>query len=384
MNPKIFGQNKTGELVAISGVPGASHAFIPDPLPPSWRWPNELWALLKDASVALARLDEVGKYLPNPELLMSPLRHREAQQSSRLEGTITPVKQQLLFEVEPKLPLSERDPANEFREVANYKKALRLHEELKDELPLSLRLIKGLHKALMEGVRGANKEPGEFRRLPVQIGDPPRFIPPPADQIANCLDLLEKSLHTGIMFDPLVDPFIYHYQFEAIHPFRDGNGRVGRLLLSILIEKLFKLSGQWLYMSGFFAATKEEYQDRLLAISTNGDWSSWIEYCLRGVIIESEQSRERCSRLRALVENYRKRIEGIDGHSRLSSISDGLFNFPAIRITDVARNCDVSYPTAKKYINQLVAIGILQEFPDAKQKTYFAPDILAITHGEDA
>jgi Fic family protein len=381
MNIDKFGPNKTGKLVAITGIPGATHSFIPDALPPNWSWPTELWQLLKDASVALARLDEVGKYLPNPELLMNPLRDREAQQSSRLEGTITSVRQQLLFEVEPKPPSSETDPANEFKEVSNYKKALRLHEELKHELPISLRLIKELHRALMEGVRGANREPGEFRRLPIQIDDPPRFIPPPADRMLTCLDQFEKSLHSGIMFDPLVDPFVYHYQFETIHPFRDGNGRVGRLLLSILIEELFQLSGQWLYMSSYFASTKAEYLDRLLSISTAGDWEGWIEYCLKGVIIESEQSRERCAQLRDLVESFRRRIEGIGGHSRLSLISDSLFNFPAIRVTDIVSACEVSFPTARKYANQLVGAGILQEFPDAKQLTFYAPEILAVSHG---
>lgn len=382
MNIKKFGPNKTGQLVEITDIPGATHSFIPDPLPPEWSWPSRLWPLLKEASVALARLDEVGKYLPNPELLMNPLRDREAQQSSRLEGTITPVREQLLFEVEPRLPSSDTDPVNNLREVSNYKRALRLHEELREELPLSLRLIRELHRVLMEGVRGSNREPGEFRKLPIQIDDPPRFIPPPWNQMMACLDQFEKSLHSGMIIDPLVDPFIFHYQFEAIHPFRDGNGRVGRLLLSILIEKWSQLSGQWLYMSSYFASTKSEYQDHLLGISTDGNWEEWIEYCLKGVIIESEASRNRCAQLRDLVEDYRRRVAGIGGSSRMSSISDSLFNFPAVRVTDIVSDYQVSFPTARKYVDQMVAVGILEEFHDAKQLTFFAPEILAITHVE--
>jgi Fic family protein len=382
MNTEQFGPNKTGRLVGITEIPGATHAFIPDPLPPNWEWPSRLWPLLRDASVALGRLDEVGKYLPNPELVITPIRDREAQQSSRLEGTITLVREQLLFEVAPSAPTSSNDTVNDFKEVANYKRALKVHEELKENLPISLRLIKELHRVLMEGVRGGSRAPGEFRRLPSQVGDPPRYVPPPPNFMVDGMNEFEKSLHSDMRYDPLVDAFIAHYQFEAIHPFRDGNGRVGRLLLAILIQEWSQLSQQWLYMSSYFGKTKSEYQDRLLHVSTEGDWEGWIEYCLKGVIAEANETQGRCGQLRDLIEDFRRRIERAEGSVRLSSISDSLFVLPAVRVTDVVKTFEVSYPTAKKYLDELESLGIVEPLPHAKQKTFFAPRILGIAHGD--
>ena len=192
----------------------------------------------------------------------------------------------------------------------------------------------------------------------------------------------EKSLHSDMRYDPLVDAFIAHYQFEAIHPFRDGNGRVGRLLLAILIQEWSQLSQQWLYMSSYFGKTKSEYQDRLLHVSTEGDWEGWIEYCLKGVIAEANETQGRCGQLRDLIEDFRRRIERAEGSVRLSSISDSLFVLPAVRVTDVVKTFEVSYPTAKKYLDELESLGIVEPLPHAKQKTFFAPRILGIAHGD--
>lgn len=169
---------------------------------------------------------------------------REAIRSSRLEGTYASPRELLLFELEPRESKSDRDPVNDHREVFNYRRALLQGTE--SELPLSLRLLRELHDILLTGVRGKEKSPGEFRRIPVGIGSEGRFIPPPADAIANCLDDLEKYFHREqAEIDGLVDCFLCHYQFETIHPFIDGNGRVGRLLLAIMMQQRLGMSKPW-------------------------------------------------------------------------------------------------------------------------------------------
>src|SRR6266699_45925 len=263
MDPKEFSSTSmTGRLVPVANVqPGVEAAFVPNPLPPEWKWPNELWTPLIEARKSLASLDGTGKHLPNPEILLNPLQSREAQLSSQLEGTITDPQQQVLFEADPRYPTSKSDPNNAFQEVFNYRRALRLRLEGENDLPLSLRLVRELHAVLMKGVRGSDQTPGEFRKIQNQIGWPARYVPPPPQNLDETLDAFEKYLHSTDAFDPLVKAFLVHYQFEAIHPFRDGNGRVGRLLLSLTIAEWCKLSSQWLYMSAFFEKRKKEAMD---------------------------------------------------------------------------------------------------------------------------
>ncbi|HEV2247563.1 MAG TPA: Fic/DOC family N-terminal domain-containing protein, partial [Terriglobia bacterium] len=180
MDPKEFTNTMPGKLVpVVNPRPDVSVAFLPNPLPPQWPWPDRLWNLLIDARSCLSSLDGTGKHLPNPEILLLPLQGREAQLSSQLEGTITDPQQQALFEADPTYPVSPTDPVNAFREVFNYRRALRLRLDGVNDLPLSLRLIKELHAVLMDGVRGSDKRAGEFRMIQNQIGRPARFVPPP-------------------------------------------------------------------------------------------------------------------------------------------------------------------------------------------------------------
>jgi Fic family protein len=194
-------------LAPFAGVRGITHAFCPDTLPPDWEFPVDLWPLLTQARVALVDLNGVGRYLPNPDLLLRPLQNREAQKSSSLEGTYTEPEEQMLFELDPEIPRSGTDPRNARREVSNYARALRLRRET-DGLPLSLRLIKMLHAVLMDGVRGSDRAPGEFRRLQNQIGRPARFVPPPAHRLHELLGDLERYLHSDSGPDPLVRAFV--------------------------------------------------------------------------------------------------------------------------------------------------------------------------------
>lgn len=381
MRQNLFTEKKTGQLVQITGLSSAEYAFVPNALPPDWQWPLHLWPLLLEARTALASLNGIGKHLPNPQLLLRPLQYREAAKSNSLEGTYTQPKQQMLFELEPIYPESQQDPTNAYREVYNYGKALRQRFESNDQLPLSLRLIKKLHSILMDGVRGADKEPGEFRRVQVHIGQPPRFIPPPPHLILSLLDNLEKYFHSEPMpYDPLVNAFLVHYQFETIHPFRDGNGRVGRLLLSITIAEWCGLSDQWLHMSAFFDSNRDEYIDRLFQVSVNGDWEGWIEFCLKGVLAQARDTEQRCEKLLNLSHDFKARLTAISGSNRLSAIVDSLFDSPVLQIPSVADKYSVTYPTAKADIEKLVSLGILDEIPEYKQKTFFSPHILQTIH----
>ena len=173
MDRQEFTSAMTGRLVAVpNGPPDVQLAFVPDPLPPRWSWPGRLWKLLLEARTCLASLDGTGKHLPNPEILLKPLESREAQLSSQLEGTVTDPQQQALFEADPRYPISTADPNNAFREVFNYGRALRLRLDGVNDLPLSLRLIRELHAVLMDGVRGSDQRPGEFRNIQNYIGQP--------------------------------------------------------------------------------------------------------------------------------------------------------------------------------------------------------------------
>ena len=376
MDPAEFTDRKTGRLVPLKGGKGdVSHAFIPDSLPPArWEWTSELWQTLVEARACLASLDGTGKHLPNPEILLRPLQQREARLSSKLEGTITDPQRQALFQADPRYPTSVTDPVNAYREVFNYGRALRFR--LGGSLPLSKRLVRDLHAVLMEGVRGYEEAPGEFRTIQVQIGHPARYVPPPPEQVESLMDDFEKYLHSTDQTDPLVRAFIAHYQFEAIHPFRDGNGRIGRLLLALTIADWCGLSRQWLYMSAVFERHKQEYMDLLLRVSTHGSWDLWIQFCLSGVIVQARDTARRCDKLLTLHRSFHERLKG--GSVRLASIVDRLFENAVISVTQVKDTFKVTYPTARADLRKLEGLGILQPLQNMPQITYYCDAIFSV------
>jgi len=295
-----------------------------------------------------------------------------------LEGTITDPQQQVLFQADPRYPTSERDPNNAFREVFNYRRALRLRLDGENDLPLSLRLIRELHAVLMDGVRGSDQRPGEFRTIQNQIGWPARFVPPPPEHLDETLNAFEQYLHSADSFDPLVRAFLAHYQFETIHPFRDGNGRVGRLLLSLMIAEWCNLSSQWLYMSAYFEKRKREYMDLLLGVSTHGAWEAWIRFCLEGVAAQSIDTEKRCDRLLALHRDFHARLKG--GSVRLSGLVDRLFYSPVISVKQYKSMFSVTYPTARSDLKKLEALGIVQQLEKMDLITYYCTPIYRITY----
>lgn len=382
MSEKDFGCQSPGSMTRIPLFLGSEHAFNPHPLPPSWEFPNSLWPLLQDATGQLMLLEGIGRTLPNPSLLLRPLRDREAILSSRMEGTYATPRELLLFELDPRQPESESDPRNQQREVANYAGALDLASQSPQSLGLPL--IRQLHAVLMDGVRGENKEPGRFRDRQVGIGlrgGNARFVPPAPEKLQDHLDEFDRYIKRhSYTYDPLVECFLVHYQFETIHPFSDGNGRVGRLLLTLMIQQFCGMTRPWLHMSEYFAKDHIEYCEHLYRVSTHAAWEEWVSYCLQGVAALARGTIGRCDRLLTLREDFNARLLETKGAVRLGKIVDYLFNAPMIAVADLPELLEVTYPTAKSDVNKLVKIGVLKELAGRHPKTYYSPEIFAIAY----
>jgi Fic family protein len=376
MDRSRFGTSSPGRLVPIGGK---DWSFVPAALPRRWEIPLSLWPLLADAKAELARLDGIGRAVPDPDLLLQPLNRREAIRSSSLEGTYATAEELLLFELGDRTATAER--VNDWIEVRNHAQALQHGAQLLNELPLSLRVIREMHRVLLTGVRGRDRAPGEFRRIQVHVGTDKRVVPPPVTEIDGCLDDLEHFLNDSDGIEPLVRIFVAHYQFEAIHPFMDGNGRVGRALLSLCAFQWCGLSRPWLYMSPYYDRHKDEYIDRLFAVSSRGAWNEWLEFCLRGTIEICRDAIARCDKLLKLRQEYHPLADHAGG--RMHRIIEILFSTPIVTISGVARRLGVTYPTAKADIDRLVAIQIVRELPNAYPKAFVADKIFDAAYSEE-
>ena len=383
MRIEEFTESAPGKLV--KNLDG-NWTFVPNPLPPTINSSVEILGSLSEASLSLGRLAEAGRGLPNPHLLIGPLQRREAIISSRIEGTIATAQELLLFEVDP-VPR----PANpDVREVANHVRALEHGLALLPKLPMSLRLLREIHRVLLTGVRGKDKQPGEFRTLQNYIGkegqpiEQARYVPPAPDQMQAALVSFEKYLHSPASAPFLIDLALTHYQFEAIHPFRDGNGRVGRLLISLLLCERKLMDQPFLYMSPFFERHRNDYQDLMLRVSQRGEWQEWILFFLRGVTEQSRDGILRARRLSDLWRSYRDRLQTVRTSALLLQLVDQLFAYPAISIKQASHRLKVHYPSAQAYVAKLVEAGILREFTGKRRgRIFVAPEIIEIIETED-
>ncbi|MCA9246067.1 MAG: Fic family protein [Planctomycetales bacterium] len=378
MDIKQFSVKATGELLKLQTKAG--WAFVPEVMPPKWKFPESMWPLLVEARTALAALNGIGQSLDEPELLLKPLQNREALTSSSLEGTYVTPEQLLMYELDPREPKASDDRVADWKEVFNYSNALRHGAERLSSLPLCSRLIKEMHAILMHGVRGRNKAPGEFRKWQVQIGSDARFVPPPASHVDDLMTNLDQYMNKSNDYDPLVRCYIVHYQFETIHPFGDGNGRVGRSLLALMISHLLGHTHPWLYMSAFYEKYRDEYVSKMFNVSTEGSWEEWIEFCLRGTLQQARDSIARCKKFRELKKRYQEDAGTLT--PRTYKIIEGLFTKPLVWVTHVAEQFSVSYPTAKSDLDRLVDADILRELPDSRPKAYYAPDVMKAAYHE--
>ncbi len=385
MDRSKFQSRAPGRLIEVS-TPEPDVAFIPDPLPRDWELPQDLVKLLVNARDALGRLDGAGRFMPANSVWLRPLQQREAILSSRLEGTFATAEELLAYGLEPKEPTSGDDPMNAWREVFNYDRALQQGQHSLANLPLAGRLIRQLHATLLDGVRGANRTPGEFRTRQVHIGSDRRFVPAPPTEIPSLIRDLEHYMNEPDSTDPLIRACLAHYQFEAIHPFLDGNGRVGRLLLSLMIFVTCKLQAPWVYLSPYFERYKDEYIDRLFAVSARGDWAGWVAFCLRAAAEQAHDALERIDRLLKLKAKYESKIaRSRYSSARLPRIVDALFSAPLTTIPTVAREFDVTFPTAQADINKLVRLGVLSPSKrKSKPKYFIAPEIFHVAYADDA
>ena len=378
MERKAFEATPAGRVIYVPG--GDYWAYVPNSLPPSLTWTPSLVADLSAADRALGELSGLGRVLPNPHLLITPFIRREAVLSSQIEGTQASLFDLYAYEVS-QLPIFER-PAD-VREVHNYVRVLEDGLERLGSLPLSLRLIRELHERLMTGVRGEHQTPGEFRRSQNWIGAPgctlndATYVPPPPVDMLETLDALERFFHADSSLPPLIRLGLIHYQFEAIHPFLDGNGRVGRLLLTLLLCAWELLPQPLLYLSAYFEAHRQEYYASLLAVSQQGAWERWLRFFLQGVAEQSQDAVRRAGRLQALREQYRTRFQSVRTAARLLQVVDLLFARPVVGVTQVAQALDVSFQAAARHVDTLVAEGVLREITgQARGRIYRADAIL--------
>jgi len=356
-------------------------AYIPGPLEPALDLDISLVRRLSAADRALSELAGIARTLPNPHLLIGSFVRREAVLSSRIEGTQASFSDLLFFEA---ANVGERD-VPDVREVANYVQALEYGIARLRELPLSLRLIREMHERLLSGVRGEKQTPGEFRRSQNWIGPPgctlidATYVPPPEDEMKQALNDLERYLHAKSSVPPLIRLALIHYQFEAIHPFLDGNGRIGRLLTTLLLYTEGLLPQPFLYLSAFFERYRDDYYRLLLQVSQRGSWTEWISFFLRAIEVQSKDAIARSAQLLHLWREYRALLQEARASALLLQLVDNLFAYPAITNVGASRRLNITPRSSQLNIEKLVAAGILKEVTGQKRnRLYMAPRIIEI------
>jgi Fic family protein len=379
MDASTFQSPRAGKIVQL---PAGYSAFIPAPLPPDIRYDPDLVLQLSRADAAVSELSGLGRNLPNPRLLIAPYVHREAVMSSRIEGTRATLSDLLLDEVRN----APSEDAADVREVGNYIRALEHGMARLRELPLSLRLVREIHAQLMEGVRGEQATPGEFRRSQNWIGPPgstpatAAYVPPPPTELMEVLGNWERFLHDRDIMPDLIQCAVMHDQFEAIHPFLDGNGRVGRLLIVLFLMERGRLSAPLLYVSTYFEAHRYEYYDALQRTRSHGDWEGWLRFFLAGVTESAQSGVKQAAGLIALREDLRSRVSR---KPKALALVDELFINPYITVARAAELLETSLPTARQALRSLEGERLLQEVTGRRWgRLYVAGPILAAIEWE--
>ncbi len=360
-------------------------AYHPAPIPRALELPGPIVSLLADAESSLGQLAGVGQLLPNPHLLIRPYLLREALSSTRIEGTQASLAQ--VFEVEA----TGASPNADVEEVLNYIEALEWALAAADALPLGVRLVCEIHRRLLAGVRGRERMPGELRRTQNWVGDggstieTTRYVPPPPDELPALLSDWERYAHDDSAETPLlVRHALLHYQFETLHPFLDGNGRVGRLLAAFLLVRHRRLPAPLLYLSSYLERDRTRYYESLQAVRERGDASPWIELFLTAVHTQAADAVSRAQRILALRERYCTLAAGISS-ARAMALVDLVCELPIVSARLVEQRLDVTRPTALKLLRQLAAVGVLEEGaagPRA-QRRYLARELMAAVEDDE-
>lgn len=357
-----------------------TYAFLPNQLPPSLELGSALSLQIESAVQALGRLDGLGSLLRNPYLLIRQFLRREAVASSRIEGTVTSLRDLAVYEDSDEPP----PLADDFQEVLNYVRALERGLEMLPDRHISATFIRELHAVLMSGVRGQDKHPGSYRQTHVYIGHDgtgvsgARFVPPPAFDIPALMHDLERVILKPPQLPRLVLIAIIHYQFETIHPFEDGNGRIGRLIISLLLQSWGLLERPLLYLSDYFERERRAYVDGLSAVSQQGAWDEWISLFLEAVRFQANDAVQRAQELLELREEYRQGYQA-RGLVRALTVIDRLFEAPSISVRQLADQLGIHFSTAQSVVSTLEEDGVLKEVTGRKRnRRYLATGILDV------
>lgn len=357
--------NRAGRYIS---QPGGYRAFIPEPLPPDppIRIKGKLQKILSLADIALGRLDGSIHTLPHPDLFVYMYVRKEAVLSSQIEGTQSSLQDVLAMEAKILAPNRPKD----VDEVVNYVRAMNYGLKRLETLPVSIRLIREIHTELLKGVRGSLLSPGDLRTSQNWIGpagcslNEAAFIPPPPHELSQKMGDLEKFLHSKTNMPLLIKIGLAHAQFETIHPFLDGNGRVGRLLITFLMCEKKVLVKPILYLSHYFKKHRQQYYDCLQLVRDTGDWEQWLMFFLRGIVEVSKQATETARRILSLREDHRLYITENLGRTAGNGhrVLDHLYQHPIVSVSDVRQLIGISNPAANNLVKGLVEIGILREY----------------------
>ncbi len=376
MDPKNYQNSSAGKPVQH---PNEYWFFLPNDLPPALSWSPGLVSILAEAERNLGKLASLGTSPATLNLIVQPFIRREAVQSTRIEGTRASLSDLYTYETRQLSFLEQDTDANE---AHNYVQALDYGLERLKTLPVSLRLIRELHARLIENVRGEDLTPGEFRRSQNWIGPAgctlqnASYVPPPVQDMLTSLNQFESFLHTPSDLPALVRVGLIHYQFEAIHPFLDGNGRIGRLLIILLLYAWGLLPQSLLNLSVYFEANRQEYYDRLLEVSQQGKWEDWLHFFLTGISIQSLDAIQRITQLQALYNAWVEDLKTERAADRLIETLDVLFERPIVTIRQVEAALGVPYRSASRYVEKLVYLGILREITGQARNRIFRADAI--------
>lgn len=379
MNPEEFRTSNSGKVIHTQK---GYWAFVPNPLPPEIPWPLAVVSALSEADRDLSRLNTLAGAFPFNQTLIMPFIRQEAVLSSRIEGTRASLSDLYAHEAGQ---LSFLETVDDSSEVLNYVRALEYGLEREKTLPVSLRLMREIHARLMENVRGGQLTPGEFRRSQNWIGpagstlDNATYVPPPVDEMLATLNAMEKYIHSPSQIPAIVRAGLLHYQFEAIHPFLDGNGRMGRLLIILLLHEWHVLSQPMLNLSVYFEAQRQEYYARLLDVSRRGAWEEWFLFFLTGVSVQAVNDAVRLESLLSLRVDYQEKIRAGRRQEHLERVLDLIFQRPILNVRQAEAALGVPYMTAERGIERLVEMGILREITGkARNRIYRADEVLAV------
>jgi Fic family protein len=371
MDTAEFAPTAPGRLIDISGA----KAFLPDLLPVDVPLRRDLVIAVDSARGALSEFIGQARLVQNIELIMAPLSRQEAVLSSKIEGTQTEVREVLLYEASlggragsPGAGITDDSAKSaDLREVMNYLRALRLGQDwVADGRPVNASLIRALHNELMRDVRGGDRSPGEFRKTQVYIGNradgiqAARFIPPPPEHVSPLVDNLINFIQGPPSFGPLIDCGTMHYQFETIHPFEDGNGRIGRLLISLYLQEKKVIDRPILYLSSYLEKNRDEYVHLLKKVSMTGAWDEWALFFLRGVQERAIDSRDRVQRIMNLRDRYRSlATESYPSRITIPTI-EFIMEHVFVTVSQIEKHVNSTYPTVKKLVDALARLEILR------------------------